>query len=102
MGSSLGSLPDEAGDIEDIGQDVGQDGSLGAVGPAEPGGAFHSPPGLVGIAALGVTLASHAQFPGRGAHLEVTGQADVAIGEGDVHGGQVAQGVRILVGAVRG
>jgi len=47
---SEGGLPDEAGDVEADGEDVGQDGGLGAVGLAVPGRAFHAAPSLVGVA----------------------------------------------------
>ena len=100
---SLSGLADEAGHIESTGQEVGDDGCLGAAGPAEAGGVLHSPAGLAGVAALGVALAPHAQFPGRGTHLQVPGQADVPIGEGEVDGDQAAQGtLGVSIGTVNG
>ena len=108
---SEGGLPDEAGDpsagsgqaVEADGEDVGQDGSFGAVGLAEPGGAFHAASGLVGVAALSIALASHTQFPGGRVDFRVTSQADVAVGEREVHDDHTPQGVfRVPVGTGRG
>jgi len=76
----VGGLTDETRDGEHRGQDVCQDGRLGAVGAAEPRGAFHTASGLVGIATFGVAAASGAQVPGGGFDFEITRQADIAIG----------------------
>ena len=49
--------------------------------------------GLVGVAALGVALATQAQFPGGRTDLQVTGQADVTTRKVEVNGDQEAQGM---------
>ena len=82
--SRKGCLADQAGDVAGAGEGVGEDGSLGAVGQAMPGGAFHTPSPLVGIATFGVAETPNTQFPGRGIDLEVAGETDVAIGQGAV------------------
>ena len=47
----------------------------------------------VGVAALDVTQASATQFSSGKANLEIAGQADVAVGEGEVDDDQVTQRV---------
>jgi len=68
-----------------------------------PGGAFDTTAPLVGIAALGVTQASDAQFPGRGIDLEVASETDIAIWEGTIdNDGTAARGVALLVRTMGG
>lgn len=81
---------DKAGNVESAGQDVGQERGLGGVGKTEPGRTFHAVTGLVGVAALGIALATQAQFPGGRADQQVTGEADVATREVKVHSDQEA------------
>ena len=81
MSSSKSSFPDETSDVEGGGQDVSQDGSLGTVRQAMPGRALHAASPLLGIAAFGVAKTANAQFPGRGANLEIAGETDVAVGQ---------------------
>ena len=77
--------------------------SNGSLGSPVPGGTLQSPASLIGLAALGVAQPPHAQFPGGGANLQATGQAEVAIGEGGVDQDDAVQGtVGVLVGADRG
>ena len=82
--SRQGCFTDQAGDVASAGEDVGEDGSLGTVRQAVPGGAFHPPSPLVSIATLGVAETPNTQLPGRGIDLEVAGETDVASGQGAV------------------
>lgn len=101
-GSSEGGFTDEAGHVEDRGEDIPEDGGLGAVIHTEPGRTFQAATGLAGIATFRVTLSPNAQFPGRRTNLKVPSQADIAIREGEVHRNSVAQGVVVIpIGANR-
>ena len=93
VSGSQSGLPDKANDVESAGQDVSQKGSLGSVGFAEPRGAFDAPAGLVSVAAFGVALATHAQFPGGRVDLQVASKTDVTIGKSDVNSDDTTQGV---------
>lgn len=79
--SSKGCLTGQTGDVAGASEGIGEDGCLGAVGQAVVGRAFHPPSPLVGVAAFGVTEATDARFPRGGIDLEITGEADVAIGK---------------------
>ena len=82
--SSKGCLTDEAGEVAGTGESVSEDRCLGTVGQAVPGRPFHATAPLVGVAAFGITETPNAQCPGRGIDLEVTGETDVAIGQGTI------------------
>lgn len=99
---SKSSFANKAGDVESAGQDVSQKRGFGGVGQAEPGRTFHAQTGLVGVTALGIALATQAQFPGGRVNLQVTGQADVAIREVEVHGDQETQGMLGITMRARG
>ena len=60
-------LTDETSEIEGTRKQVAEGLSLGTVVETEPGGALEVAARLVGVATLGVTLATQAQFPRRGA-----------------------------------
>lgn len=90
-GGGQGSFADKAGDVERAGQDVGQKRGFGGVGKAKPRRTFHAVTSLVGVAALGIALATQAQFPGGRVDLEVTGQADVTIRQIEANSDQQAQ-----------
>ena len=79
-GGGDGRLAHQASEVAGTGEDVGEDGSLGAVVLAVPGGAFHTPSPLVGVAAFGITQSPDTQLPSGRIDLEITGQADIAIG----------------------
>ena len=99
---SQGSLPNEANDIESASKDIGQNGSLGRVGFAEPRGVFHPATRLASVATFGVALASQTQFPRRRADLQITSQANVSIGECEGDDDHTSQGVFwVLVRASR-
>ena len=89
----MGGFTDEARDVKRTGEDVSQDGSLGAVGLAEPRGAFHAVASLAGIATLGVAEATDTQLPGRGSNLEIASQTEFAIGKAAIDPDQVTEGV---------
>jgi hypothetical protein len=95
-------LPDETRDGERRGQDVGQEGRLGAIGATEPGRAFYAASRLVGIATFGITAATRAQVPGGRLDLEIARQAEAAIGQGQANADEIPQvGRRLAVRAGR-
>lgn len=99
--SSNGRLANQTGDIAGAGENVGEDGGLGAVGLAVPGGMFHATTPLVGVAAFGITQPPDAQLPGRGVDLEVTGETDVAIGQSAIDDdGAAKRCIRLLKGTI--
>jgi hypothetical protein len=85
------SFTDETRDGEGRGQDIGQEGGLGAVGATEPGRAFYTVPSLVGIATFGITAAPGAQVPGGRVDLEIARQAEAAIGQGQADTDEIPQ-----------
>ena len=94
-----GSFPNKASHIERRGEDISQEGDLGAVGQAKAVRAFHATAGLVGVAAFRIAAAAGAQLPGGGADGMVTGQTDVAVGEREAETHQL---VGVLTGAICG
>ena len=84
--SGCGGFQDEAGQVEQEREGIAEQGGLGRIGEAEPGGALQLVASLGGIAALGIGLPADAQFPGVGADLHVTGEADGAIRESQADG----------------
>jgi len=90
-GGGVCSLTDETRNGERRGQEVGQDGRLGAVGATEPGRAFHATPSLVGIATFGIAAASGAQGPGGRLDFEIARQAEAAIGQGPADADEIPQ-----------
>ncbi len=95
------SLANQASQVKGQGKGIADQGGLGGVGQAEPGGAFETAALLAGIAAFGITLATDAQFPGRRADLEIPGQADTAIRQAQANGEAVAQGA-LWIGELAG
>ena len=96
-----GRLANQASDVAGAGEDVGEDGGLGAVVLAVPRGALDATTPLVGVATLGITQPSDAQFPSGGIDLEVAGKTDVAIGQGTIDDDSAAKRcIGLLVGAI--
>lgn len=89
----LGSLADQAGEVEGQGEGVGDEHGLGGVLEAEPGRAFEVAAHLSGVAGFGIALATHAQLPGFGADWQVTGQADTAIRQAQARGEAKTEGM---------
>jgi len=95
------SLANQTSQVKGQRKGIADEGSLGGVGQAEPGGALETAAGLAGIAAFGIALASDAQLPGGRADLQIAGQADTAIGQAEASGEAVAQGM-LRVGELAG
>ena len=94
-----GRLADKASDIESVGKHVAEHGGFGTVGQAKPRRAFEVMAGLIGIAAFSIALAPLAQRPAGRIHFEVTGQADVSVGECQTDADEVAQVlIRLTIG----
>lgn len=72
-------LAHKTNDIQCTREHIAQVLRLGAVGFAEPGGAFQVSSGLVGVAAFCVTEATDAQFPGGRIDLQIPSQAYVVV-----------------------
>jgi len=85
-------LPNETHDVEEAGQDVGENGSLGGVSFAEPGGVFDAAAGLVGVTTFGIALAAHTQFPGGRIDLEVASKTNITIGKREIDSDDTTQG----------
>lgn len=79
-----GGLADKTGDIECTREDIAQEIGFGTVVEAEPGRAFDTMPGLVGVATFGIGETANAKRPGRGIDFEVTSQAQAVITRQDV------------------
>lgn len=88
---SESSFADEASDVTGKGQDIGEKRSLGSVGQAVPGRTFDATTPLVGVSALSVAEATNTQVPGRRTDLEITGEADIAIGKSAIDTDHTAQ-----------
>ena len=92
-------LPNEAYDVEEAGQNVGENGSLGGVRFAEPRRVFDAAAGLVSIATFGVALAAHTQFPGRRIDFEIASKTNVTIGKREIDSDDTTQGTfRVSIG----
>jgi hypothetical protein len=87
FGSLAGSFKDQASEMEGQGERVADQHGFGGVGQPKGGGTFEVSASLGGIAALGIGLPADTQLPGIGTDLQVTRQADGAIGQGE-RGGQ--------------
>lgn len=90
--SSYSGFPNETNDVEEAGQDVGENGNLGGVSFAEPGGVFDTAAGLVSVTTFGVTLAAHPQFPGGRIDFEIASETNVAVRKREIDGDDTAQG----------
>jgi hypothetical protein len=93
---SEGSLSDEASEVEGDRQDITQDGGFGGIEETKAGSAFELATPLIGIAGFSIGEAAEAQMPGGGIDLEVTGQADGAIGEVQGSGEAETEGVALI------
>jgi hypothetical protein len=92
-GSNPGSLENEPGKVGSQGKSIADQNSFSGVVETEPGGTFHAPMLLGGVAAFGITLSPHAQLPGIGIDLGIASQADTAIRQGKANGEGIAEGV---------
>jgi hypothetical protein len=100
------SLADEAGEVEEDGERIPDEGCFMSIGQAEPGRALQVAVRLGSIAGLGIALAAQTQLPGGGVHLKIPGQADLAtvggiFGESETNGSDKSEGVSGVLEASR-
>ena len=89
-------MPDEASEVEGEGEDVTEEGGFGRVVEAEEGGAFEMAASLIGVAGFSIGEATDAQVPGGRVDLEVSSQADGAIGEAQGGGHGETEGMLVI------
>ena len=96
-----GRLANKADEVEGVGQDISHEVGFGTIVESEPWRTFELTSSLVGVAALGITLSADAKLPGGGIELEVSGEAQAAVGQCQPGAEGVAQGmVRVTEGTV--